>query len=437
MLEAEKPNQPQVPLGVDPKTEKPIEVIIADDSTIERMLLKRFLLQDGFKVVAEGEDGLRTINLFKFTPNKPQILFLDYEMPRKNGLEVIQELKALAPNTIIIVITSHTEPEFINKLYQLHIRQMIVKPIVKEQLREKLAKALGRHDMLPKTIAQKTDTRINLSELEIPSLPAVINKVLLFNVDMVENGIDALEQLIGPDKGICANIIRIANSAFYGRQGKIETIHDAITLMGVKNVRNIITLQHFRNVQKNIKGELFTYYLLELPVLTALVGFDIATPLNKKQFREEIFLHALLYRIGMMVLAMNFPERYKEVLGAYKTGIKTIYEIEQEEFGTNSVEIGKKVFEVWKLPQHFLNTVRNQKFALQSLGNVKDVDRIIRLADILAKQMKGHLVRQQDKELLHVIFEHYGTDEEIKELFSQDYYETIKGHPFYELIMGG
>ncbi|MEM7179740.1 MAG: HDOD domain-containing protein [Spirochaetota bacterium] len=436
MMHTGNSKSPQIPLGEDPKTNQKIKVILADDSAVERMLLKKFILQEGFEVLAEADDGQKVINLFKFSPHKPQILFLDHDMPRKNGIEVIEELKTLAPGVLVVVITSHTEPTFINQLYKLQIRHMIVKPIEKKKLRDKLAKILGREDVLPKTITQKTEKYLNLSQLKIPSLPTVINKVLLFNVDDTENGTIAMEQLIGPDKGICANIIRISNSAFYGRQGKIKTIHDAITLIGVKNVRNIIILQHFRNVQKNLKGKLFTYYLLELPVLTALVGFDIATPLQKKDLREEIFLHALLYRIGMMVLAMNFSRRYLEVLNSYEAGIKNIYEIEEEEFGTSSVEIGKKVFELWKLPKHFLETIHKQKFHLQSISEVRDTDRIIRLSDILAKKMKGRLMNPKDEDLLNGIFDFYHADEDIKELFSEEYYEIIQDHPFFEMIVG-
>lgn len=435
MIHSSNSKSANTPLGVDVNTGKKIQVVIADDSNVERMLLKKFILQEGFEVVGEAEDGQKIINLFKFSPKKPQLLFLDYQMPRKNGIEVIQELAKLAPYLIIIIVTSHTEPSLINQLYQLKIRHVILKPIAKEKVKEKLAKILDREDILPKTITQEKKTHLNLSQLKIPSLPTVINKVLLFNIDETENGPAALEQLISPDKGICSNIIRISNSAYYGRKGKIQTIREAITVIGVKNVRNIIILQHFRNVQKNLKGKIFVYYLLELPVLTALVGFDLATPIGKKGIREEIFLHALLYRMGMMVLAMNFTSRYIDVLNSYEAGIKNIYSIEMDEFGTSSVEIGKKVFELWKLPARFHATVTNQVFQLNTIEKVTDVDRLIRLSDILAKKMKGRLTNPADEELMNHLFDYYDADEDLKELFSEDYYDIIQDHPFFEMVV--
>ncbi|MEM7182207.1 MAG: HDOD domain-containing protein [Spirochaetota bacterium] len=364
------------------------------------------------------------------------MLLIDYEMPHKNGLEVIQELRVSHPDLKILMITSHTEPVLIQQLHKYQIRHLVVKPFDKQKIREKLAKLLDREDFLPKVATVQKKAALNLSELQIPSIPSVINKVLLFNVDKIENGSVELEQLISPDRAISAMVIRIANSAYYGRSGKIKTIRDAITLIGVKNVRNIIVVQHVRSAPKALKNTKLTTHLLEIPILTALIGLELAATAGVKSIKEEVFLHALLYRIGMNVLALNFSERYLGVLKAYEEGVKSIYDLEQKEFDINSVDLGCKIFEMWKMPEDFIRTIRNQKFHKDTLSSVTDIDRILKLAELLAQNMKNQLGNPLELELMQAIFQHYNISEDIQEIYSEEYYEIVKEHPFFELMVG-
>ena len=95
--------------------------------------------------------------------------------------------------------------------------------------------------MLQSKLATKKHA-VKLEELNVPPLPSVAHKVLLFEGDTV-SGSSELEQIILPDKSICADILRMANSAYYARAKKIQTIKDAITLLGLKTIKNIVMLQ--------------------------------------------------------------------------------------------------------------------------------------------------------------------------------------------------
>ena len=137
----------------------------------------------------------------------------------------------------------------------------------------------------------------------------------------------------------------------------------------------------------------------------------------------------------MMVFALNF-EKYKEVLKIYEFGLKDLSVIEKEEFKIDSIQLGIKIFKLWKMPDFFLDVISKQNFSTEEVPTVSDVDRITRLAEILSKKMLQITLTQKESELEDLIFQYYKVPEETKELFGEDYFQNIKDHPFFSLALG-
>src|SRR5450631_3138205 len=89
-----------------------IRILIVDDHTVVRQGL-RFLLErwSDITVVGECEDGEQAIS--SATNILPDVMLLDLLMPKMDGVEVIREIKRLAPSVQIIVLTSSSEDEHI------------------------------------------------------------------------------------------------------------------------------------------------------------------------------------------------------------------------------------------------------------------------------------------------------------------------------------
>lgn len=85
----------------------PIRVLVVDDSLLIRRFVKDILSRDPeFEVIGEAADGVEAIN--KIMELSPDVVILDLEMPKKNGIEVIREVMAKKP-TRILVFSSHTK----------------------------------------------------------------------------------------------------------------------------------------------------------------------------------------------------------------------------------------------------------------------------------------------------------------------------------------
>lgn len=91
-----------------------------------RMLLRTILNDGGYKVVGEasaGEAGLEL--LLKL---KPHIVFLDVMMPDSNGIDVLAQIVAKAPQTIVLMVTGKRDAETVQNSIQGGAKGFIIKP---------------------------------------------------------------------------------------------------------------------------------------------------------------------------------------------------------------------------------------------------------------------------------------------------------------------
>jgi DNA-binding response OmpR family regulator len=84
---------------------KRLKIAIAEDSEVIRNVLQRILKTiDGFNVVGIATDGAEAIQLVNEL--RPDVLILDINMPRKDGFEVLKEIRAYDSSTVIIMYTA-------------------------------------------------------------------------------------------------------------------------------------------------------------------------------------------------------------------------------------------------------------------------------------------------------------------------------------------
>jgi two-component system, chemotaxis family, chemotaxis protein CheY len=86
----------------------PARILIADDSTITRTLIKRALESDGMQVVGEAANGRELVDLY--FQLKPDLMTVDYHMPQFSGGEAIAEILKKDPAAKVIVVTALQGP---------------------------------------------------------------------------------------------------------------------------------------------------------------------------------------------------------------------------------------------------------------------------------------------------------------------------------------
>jgi two-component system chemotaxis response regulator CheY len=101
-------------------------MMIVDASEESRLLMKDFLLAHNYNVVAEASDGIEAIE--KYHSEKPDLIFLDLEMPNLDGLSVLRKIKFQDHTSKIIVITSNDDIKIFEECTRLGVLAFLTKP---------------------------------------------------------------------------------------------------------------------------------------------------------------------------------------------------------------------------------------------------------------------------------------------------------------------
>jgi two-component system, NarL family, response regulator NreC len=102
-----------------------IRVVLADNHALVRQALRALLEREGFQVSGEASDGREAVRLVPAL--RPDIAILDISMPLLNGLDAARELKKYSPNTRVILLTRHDEPQYVTEGLRVGIKGYVLK----------------------------------------------------------------------------------------------------------------------------------------------------------------------------------------------------------------------------------------------------------------------------------------------------------------------
>jgi len=113
----------------------PYKILFIED---EESIRKNYIvyLKMLFKEVYEAEDGLKGYELYK--EKKPEIIIIDINIPKLNGIELIKKIRKKDHNVKVIILTAHTDKSFLIEATSLKLTKYLVKPVSRKSLKEAL-----------------------------------------------------------------------------------------------------------------------------------------------------------------------------------------------------------------------------------------------------------------------------------------------------------
>lgn len=116
-------------------------VLIVDDSSFMRAVLKKIALRSGHEVVAEAGNGDEAVRLYRKT--KPDIVLLDIVMPAgnkaKDGMEALELIMRENPSAIVVMCSALGQQALIAEAMKLGAKGFVKKPFKPEEVSEALA----------------------------------------------------------------------------------------------------------------------------------------------------------------------------------------------------------------------------------------------------------------------------------------------------------
>ena len=119
-----------------------IKILVVDDMTAMRKILKTLLAQLGYKNVDEAEDGKQALEILRQNPNKYGLVITDWNMPNMTGIELVQAIRSdeKLKHLPILMVTAEAKKENVLAAIKAGVNNYIVKPFTAETLKEKIEK---------------------------------------------------------------------------------------------------------------------------------------------------------------------------------------------------------------------------------------------------------------------------------------------------------
>ena len=118
-----------------------LKVLVADDDDGMRLVIKRLIEKtEGFELSGEATNGRDALAIFE--RERPQVVFLDVEMPEMDGVECARQILDTDPRVTILFATAHEH--YMKEAFEVYAFDYLVKPFKVERVRETLAKVLAR-----------------------------------------------------------------------------------------------------------------------------------------------------------------------------------------------------------------------------------------------------------------------------------------------------
>jgi len=271
---------------------------------------------------------------------------------------------------------------------------------------------------------------------EVASMPHVAAKALdLLNKDDVS--VIELSKVFELDMVLTGKLLRIVNSAYYGFAKKISSVRQALTILGIENIKSIlISTIAFDIFRKERQSSLDSNGLWIHSLATATFAQAIAKEM-KLDKPEEYYIAGLLHDIGKVILIQILNTEFNSVLEMAKNNRMTLYDAEEQLLKTNHSEVGYTVACHWKLPKSLASSIRFHHNVSVSIEDeiVTKMASVVQFADFFCNiqhigesgSVKVALIQKEVKETVTI------SAEERKTIIQQVKEDVSRAKSFFEI----
>lgn len=382
-----------------------IRVIFVDDepnvlAAIRRMIRSK---RDAWDM-AFVESGREALALF--AERSFDVIVSDIRMPGMDGGALLNKIKDKYPGVIRIALSGQVDlNEVIRSVRAVH--QYVSKPCDAENLIEKIEGAFNSRDILENPEMQRLVAEMDA----LPVIPKVF-QTIQEELRKEEPSIEVIAQHITMDVGMVAKILKLVNSPYFGLSRNIDSVFQAITMLGLETIQAIILTTHMFSMYDESRLPNFSLNLLwEHSFRVSNMARLIAEceSLDTKSI-ARVRMAGLLHDVGKLMLASSFPDKYAKVLNMVARTKIPVWKCEQEVFGTIHAHLGAYIMGLWGMAGDIVHGIgyhhdcRNQRLEVCSLISVADfIDHhcVVINKEYVRTDLESHVLpRGEEKQML-------------------------------------
>ena len=213
-----------------------------------------------------------------------------------------------------------------------------------------------------------TDLRKLLTGAQLPAMPQSAIRLLELSQDP-DNGPPEFAVPIESDPGLTGQVLRFVNSSYFGFAHEISSIKLAISLVGIRTIKNFALWSAVFSLMPNPKCGPFDLKSLWQDSLRRAIFARAFGKMLGAGDSEDLFAAALLQDMAVPLLAKELPEKYQTLLDSRDGGDVRLSDLERDEFGWTHAEAGGIMARSWKLPDSFATLVESHPNLEELLGS--------------------------------------------------------------------
>lgn len=117
------------------------QVLIVDDASFMRMMIKDILTKNGYEVAGEAENGNKALE--KYKELKPDLVLMDITMPEVDGIAALKNIRKEDGNAKVVMCSAMGQQNMVIEAIQSGARDFIVKPFQPDRVLEAVKKVVG------------------------------------------------------------------------------------------------------------------------------------------------------------------------------------------------------------------------------------------------------------------------------------------------------
>lgn len=318
------------------------KILFVDDEEQALKGLKRMLRSKrkewGMVFVSSGQQALEEMEKARF-----HAVVTDLRMPGMDGVSLLREVKKRHPSAIRIILSAHSDQQYVFRSVKL-AHQFLAKPCGADHLTAVLARACTLSDLLIQPELAPLIAQIET----LPTLPEHYLH-LLERIEAEDSSLGEIGEIISHDMSMSATVLKMVNSAFFGRNRHISDPAQAVGYLGLDIMRALVLSQHLFSIVKNDALKEFSYDKLwsHCSATAGLCRQIAESETSDSKMADQAFVAGLLHDMGKLVLSSVAPEKYREALALMHDKGYVAYAAEQQVLGISHSEAGAYLLGLW------------------------------------------------------------------------------------------
>ncbi len=220
---------------------------------------------------------------------------------------------------------------------------------------------------------------------KLPALPTLFYE-LNQEVENPNSAISSIGEIVRKDQSLTSQLLKLANSALYCFPSEVETIDDALQLIGLREMRDLALATYaigaFPDLPKDLVDPTeFWKHSIACAIASALIAEERHDPAP-----ERFFVGGLLHDIGRLILYLKAGPESAEILRRYETDDLPPWAIETEVMGFDHAVLGAELLSQWKLPVTLVEMVERHHRPAKVHKSMGD-DATIHYADFIVSAL--------------------------------------------------